>query len=160
VRAAHAGTKVETWDFLDTNGGKPIGPGMGIPIRIARSEARALEKRVDEAGSALELKCLEAELQHNSALASYRSAKSGLDAAERDINRLMHRLMMGDSTLDSVAFAEELDRLQAQRLTFESSRLVSEGRWLSARGKIDRLLLRGYYSGLEAALPGDADRWQ
>lgn len=142
-----------TFGFLDPLSSATLGFGYGASIQVGKSRIKELEVRHDETSSLIEKQSVDTVGQFNSALKAYQVAKKGLETSRKYLAILNQRLRLGDDSIGEDGFVEELRETSHQLLKFQASRLTSVHAILVAQSKVSRLLLQGYYTDLEVALP-------
>jgi len=149
IKASKYQTEERMWSFLDPNGG---GIGFGTPssIRIGQSYERELGVKRQETLSLLIKACLDAVNESNSTIKSYKLSAQYLTKAYRIRDILSKRILLGDSLNENLL--DELADNAGEIIKYESQRLASQYEYLIATGKINRLMLNGYYSNLEVGL--------
>jgi len=141
------------FSFFDMEGTNGIGFGTPYQIKVAKSQQNEIKKKTDETLSLIELKSSLVTMEYNQALESYRLATSSLKSTEKRLKWVIDRHLQGDGTIDENEFVDQIIDLQYKIMSFAADQATSIQVWLMAKAKINRLLLAGYYSDLEAALP-------
>ncbi len=139
--------------FLDPEGAGGLGFGTAPAIRVSQSRQRELEKKIDETSSLIELRAMQVASEYNSAIEGYAIADGGYAATKRRVDWLIQQHLTGASELDENEFVDQLSDLQARALGLLADRITNAQSWLSANGKVNRLLLQGYYDGLDGGMP-------
>ena len=143
------------FSFFDMEGNNGIGFGTPYQIRVAKSQQNEIKKKTDETLSLIELKSSLVTTEYNQALESYRVATSSLRSTEKRLKWIIDRHLQGDGKMDENEFVDQLIDLQYKIISFAADQATSIQVWLMAKSKVNRLLLAGYYSDLEAALPDE-----
>ena len=143
------------FNFFDLEGSNGIGFGTPYQIRVSQSQQNEISKKTDETMSLIELQSSIVANDYNSALESYQLALSGRKASEKRLNWLITQLLQGDGVIDGEEFVNQLTDVQYKIIGFIADQATSTQMWLMANSKRNRLLLNGYYSDLEAAIPDE-----
>ncbi len=139
--------------FLDPEGNSGLGFGTASSFRVSKSRQNEIQKKIDEVSSLLELRSSQVATEYNLELQNYAIAEKGLAAIERRITWLINRHLNGSGEEDETEFVDQLVELQFKRMGFIADKASSIYAWLMAKARLDRLLLKGFYSSLEEGLP-------
>lgn len=153
LKAAKSSQKEIYFNFFDLEGSNGIGFGTRSQILVSKSQQEEISKKTDETRSLIELQSSMVANEYNLAIESYQLAKSNKKISEKRLNWLISRLLQGDGSIDSEEFVNELTEIQYKIIGFTSDEATSTQMWLMAKAKLNRLVLKGFYSDLEAALP-------
>ncbi|MFA6239130.1 MAG: hypothetical protein WC635_17455 [Bacteriovorax sp.] len=153
LKAAKTSQKEIYFNFFDLEGSSGIGFGTRSQILVSKSQQEEIIKKSEETESLIELQASVVANEYNLALDSYQLAKSNKKLSEKRLNWLISRLLQGDDSIDSEEFVNELTDIQYKILGFAADEATSTQMWLTAKAKLNRLVLKGFYSDLEAALP-------
>jgi hypothetical protein len=153
LKSAQYSQEAISYSFFDLDETSGIGFGTPYQIEVAKSKQHEIQRKVEEVISLIELKSSFVETEHNQALESYRVATSGLNSIEKRLKWLIDRHLQGDGTMDENEFVDQLIDLQYNIISFSADQATAIQGWRMAKAKMDRLLLKGYYSDLLAALP-------
>lgn len=153
LKAAKSSQKEIYFNFFDLEGSNGIGFGTRSQILVSKSQQEEISKKTDETRSLIELQSSMVANEYNLAIESYQLAKSNKKISEKRLNWLISRLLQGDGSIDSEDFVNELTEIQYKIIGFTSDEATSTQMWLMAKAKLNRLVLKGFYSDLEAALP-------
>lgn len=143
------------FQFLNPDGNGSIGFGTAASFRIAKSKENELLKKRDETFGLIEQKSGQVANEFNAALKNYAVSQDGIASTERRIEWLRLRHISGDQTLNEGDFISDLIALQFKLLELNADRLSSIYGLMMSRAKLDRLLLDGFYKGLEDCMPED-----
>jgi hypothetical protein len=153
LQAAKHSQQESYYDFFNLEGTNGLGFGTPYQIQVSQSQQSEINKKTNETMSLIELQSAMVASDFNSALESYQLALAGKSTTEKRLNWLMSRLLQGDGAIDVEEFVNQLTDLQFKRIGFIADQATSIQMWLMASAKLNRLLLAGYYSDLEAAIP-------
>lgn len=153
LEAAKYSQKEIYFNFFDLEGTNGIGFGTPYQIRVSKSQQNEIRKKTDETMSLIELQSSIVAGEYNSALESHQLALSGRKASEKRLTWIVNRMLQGDGIDDGEEFVNQLTDVQYKIVNFIADQATSTQMWLMANAKQNRLLLNGYYSDLEAALP-------
>ena len=103
--------------------------------------------------SLMELKSGELSLQYNKALDLYKINQQTIKSKKIRFEQLLQRHIMGDPTLNEWAYLEEISDLSKSLIEAEAQKITSIHSYLITKGKLSRLLMKGYYQGLDEVLP-------
>ncbi|MBC7539418.1 MAG: TolC family protein [Bacteriovorax sp.] len=155
LKAAKTSQKEIYFNFFDLEGNNGIGFGTHSQILVSKSQQEEISKKIDETKSLIELQSSMVANEYNQALDSYQLAESNKNTSLKRFNWLISRLLQGDGAIDSEEFVNELTDIQNKIIGFTADEATSAQMWLMAKSKLNRLMLKGYYSDLEAALPDE-----
>ncbi|MDD4975887.1 MAG: TolC family protein [Bacteriovorax sp.] len=155
LKAAKTSQKEIYFNFFDLDGNSGIGFGTRSQILVSKSQQEEINKKAEETKSLIELQSSLVANEYNQALDSYQLAQSNKNSATKRMNWLISRLLQGDGSIDSEEFVNELTDIQNRIIEFTADEATSTQMWLMAKSKLNRLMLVGYYSDLEAALPDE-----
>lgn len=155
LNAAKLSQKEIYFNFFDLDGNAGIGFGTRYQILVSKSQQEEINKKAEETKSLIELQSSMVANEYNQALDGYQLASSSKKSAEKRMNFLISRLLQGDGSLNSEEFVNELTDIQFKIMGFSADLATSTQLWLMARSKLNRLLLKSYYTDLEAALPDE-----
>lgn len=149
-KAALVETGQKEFGFLDPHSGDFFGLGRSHSVRIAAAEVEKLKIRSLAMATGLERRAIEVAEEMDEALDVHQIATRGLDDVERRLDQEVRQPMERGtfSLLDSNARSQVLE-LHRKAIEFEASRLSSAHAYLIAQSKWNRLLLSGFYDGLE-----------
>jgi hypothetical protein len=144
------------FSFIDiSNEYNGLGFGTPFQLRVAKSELDKIKSKIDETLSLIELKANLVATEHNQAIQSYRIATSSLRSTEKRLKSMIDRHLQGNGASGEEDYVNQLVDLQNKVLSFTANQATSVQLWLMAKAKINRLLLKGSYADLEAALPDE-----
>jgi hypothetical protein len=152
LKAAQAGGKEVVFGWLDPEGSQSLSFGLASQLRIGQSQQAEIKERVTEATALIGKKCADVANEYNASIATFQVSSAGVKAVQNRVSWLMQRHLDGDPTLSETDFIDQLQDLQAQLLGFKEDVLSSQHNWLITKSKLDRLLLKGFYSGLDDGL--------
>lgn len=149
IKASKYQTDERIYSVLDPNGG---GLGFGTPasIRIGQSYVKELQVKRNEIQSLLTKGCVDSINENNASLRSYKIADQYLKNAMKVKEILLKKMLLGDS-VDEVTLDNLLSNAD-EILKFESQRHSALMQFIISQGKINRLMLIGNYSNLEAGI--------
>lgn len=154
MKAAKTSQKEISFYFFDLEGNGGIGFGTRSSILISKSEQKEIAIKAQQTKSFIELQSTVVANDYNQALSNFNLALSGKKLAEKRLNFLINRLLLGSGSLDDEDFINQLSDIQFKIISYEADLATSTQLWLMAKSKLNRLLLEGHYSDLEALLPG------
>lgn len=155
IEASRYGNRSRLFSFLNPSSGGSIGFGTPATIAIGRSQIVEIQKRMEETFGLIEVKSVEAANQHNKTIDLYRLTQKTINSKKARFEQLVQRHLIGDPFLNEFDYLEELSELSREMIEAESQKLTSIHSHLIAKGKIDRLLLQGFYSNLEGVTPAN-----
>ncbi len=148
--AARIETGQKQFGFLDPNSGEFFGAGYSHSIRIAGAEIEKLKIRTLGMVTGLERKSVEVAAELNEAIDIYRRADEGAVDVENRLDQVVWKpLERGAISLSDSRILVQIIDLYRRSIEFEASRLSSAHAYLIATSKLNRLLLNGFYEGLE-----------
>ena len=158
--AAGVETGQKQFGFLDPNSGEFFGAGYSSSIRIAGAEIEKLKIRTLAMETGLERKSVEVAAELSEAIDIYRRAHEGAIDVERRLDQVVWKpLERGAISLNDSKILLQVIELFRKGIEFEASRLSSAHAYLIAESKLNRLLLNGFYDGLEVvSLPKGPSR--
>ncbi|MBN8555448.1 MAG: hypothetical protein J0L93_08390 [Deltaproteobacteria bacterium] len=158
--AAGVETGQKQFGFLDPNSGEFFGAGYSSSIRIAGAEIEKLKIRTLAMETGLERKSVEVAADLSEAIDIYRRANEGATDVERRLDQVVWKpLERGAISLNDSKILLQVIELFRKSIEFEASRLSSAHAYLIAESKLNRLLLNGFYEGLEVvSLPKGPSR--
>lgn len=152
-QAATSGTRSQVYGFLDPSSEETLGFATPAKISIGRSQVREINRRIEETLGLIQVRSQELSNLANKSIDLYRLTSKTQKAQRAAFEQLLNRHLVGDDTLDEWDYVEELGRLGREMIEIESQKITSVLGYLMAKGKMDRLLLKGLYHDLEAVLP-------
>ncbi len=158
-RAALTETGQKKFGFLDPRSGDFFGAGYSHTIRIAAAELDKLKIRRLAMASGIERRAVEITEDMREAVDIYQIATTGsADLQHQWVRDFVRPLERGTLSLAQPGVLERMGDLHRRMIQFEASRLSSQHAYWIARSKWDRLLLEGFYEGLEVfAVPARSD---
>lgn len=149
VTASKYQTEERIWSFLDPDGG---GIGFGTPssIRIGQSYERELKMKREEILSLLQKGCRDSVNEVNTSLRSYKLATQYLAKSQKIRSILTKRILLGDELNESIL--DDLADNAQEILKYESQKMSAQYEFMISEGKLNRLMLKGFYANLEVGL--------
>ncbi len=141
------------FDFLDVEGTSGIGFGTPYQIMVSKSKQNEIKMKIEESKSIIELQSSIVATEFNQALENHQLASLGINSSRERVNWIVHRILQGESTVDENELIDQLVDTQYKVIGFIADQATSAQAFLIAKSKMNRLLLKEYYSDLEAALP-------
>jgi hypothetical protein len=103
-------------------------------------------------------RCADISSDYNNALKAFNLAEAGLKSSRIKFQYFLNKFTTGSESLENEDYIKDLSEAARDVLKFKTDRISAIYLYLINTAKIDRLLLRGYYQDLEAALPEDEDK--
>ncbi|MBF0315966.1 MAG: hypothetical protein HQK50_08840 [Oligoflexia bacterium] len=151
--AAIYGTRKNVFSFLDPSSEATFGFGTVPMISIGRSHVKEIEKKINETMGLIELRSAELALQQNKVIDFYLLLEQTIKSKRTSFEQILQRHLMGDPSLNEWEYLEKISELSLGMIEAEAQKITSAHSYLVTKGKLERLLLKGYYQGLEEMLP-------
>lgn len=152
LKIAQSSKEQLNFSFLSPDEADGIGFNSFAKINIEQSQINVLKIKKEEIKSTLALKMAQAVSDYNQALQAVSTSTENVQTLTEQLNYIVaNSIQAGGSTpLESLM---ELVDVQQKILSSKSELINSRYLWLTAKSRIDRLQLKGFYSRLDDALP-------